>query len=59
MQNILLRWQYNSGQWYEFWSDSSAQVGQLYRLKVLENLVTKVQVIKNEVVVIEWAGDEL
>lgn len=58
MQNILLRWQYNSGQWYEFWSDSSAQVGQLYRLKVLENDVKDIQVVSNDVVVIEWKREE-
>jgi hypothetical protein len=57
MGSILLRWCYTSGNWYEFLSDSSAQVGQLYRLKVLENDVIKVEVVKDQIVVIEWSKE--
>jgi tRNA A37 threonylcarbamoyladenosine biosynthesis protein TsaE len=32
-------------------------VGQLYRLKVLESGITKVEVIKDGIIVIEWSKE--
>jgi hypothetical protein len=54
---ITLRWCYTSGQDYEFHSSDSAQVGQLYRLKILESQVIKVEVIKDGITVIEWSKE--
>lgn len=56
--NTLLRWCYSTGQWYEFYSDSSVQLGQLYRLKVLENGIIRIQIVKDDIVVIEWGKEE-
>jgi hypothetical protein len=53
-KDITLRWWYTSGQPYEFHSGDSAQVGQLYRLKVLECNIVKVEVLMGTLVVIEW-----
>jgi hypothetical protein len=53
-QEITLRWHYSNGQPYEFYSSDAAQVGQLYRLKVLEDQVVSVEVLLGELVVIKW-----
>jgi hypothetical protein len=52
--DITLRWSYSSGRDYEFHSKDAAQVGQLYRLKVLEDEVECVDVLLGDFVVIEW-----
>jgi hypothetical protein len=55
MYEITLRWCYKNGNWYEFHSNDAAQVGALYRLKILENEIEKVEVLKGDFVIIEWA----
>jgi hypothetical protein len=54
-----LHWQYSSGQDYEFHSSSAAQIGQLYRLKVLEPFIVKVWVtLSDGHTVISWTKVE-
>jgi hypothetical protein len=52
--DVTLRWCYSSGQDYEFHSTDAAQIGQLYRLKVLENEVVKVEVVLDDRIIISW-----
>jgi hypothetical protein len=52
--DVTLRWCYSSGQDYEFHSADAAQIGQLYRLKVLEPAVQSVEVIFGGRVIISW-----
>jgi hypothetical protein len=55
MDEITLRWCYTSGNWYEFYSNDAAQIGTLYRLKVLESDVEKIEVLRDDFVIIKWA----
>ena len=57
-KEITLRWSYSSGQEYEFYSNDAAQVGQLYRLKVLEDQVQSVDVLLGDLVIIEWKREQ-
>lgn len=52
--DITLRWSYSSGRDYEFHSNDAAEVGQLYRLKILEDQVESVDVLLGDFIVIEW-----
>jgi hypothetical protein len=57
-QDITLRWQYSSGQDYEFHSSDSAVIGKLYRLKILEHHIVKASVSLGDFEVISWTKPE-
>jgi hypothetical protein len=60
-KDIVLKWWYSSGTSYDYHSSDSAQMGQMYRLKVLERDIRRVELWSGKMLVIEWEkkeGDE-
>lgn len=52
-KDITVKWQYSSGQDYEYTFDDSSKAGELFRLKVLEKGIKQVQVWLGDFLVIE------
>jgi hypothetical protein len=54
MADTVLKWWYSSGVYYDFHSHDSAQMGQMYRLKVLEHNIQRVELWMGDILVIKW-----
>lgn len=53
-KDITVRWQYSSGQDYEYKFDDAALAGKLYRLKMLEPNIERIEVFLGDHLVIRW-----
>lgn len=54
-KDIKVKWQYSSGQDYEYSFDESSKAGEMYRMKMLEPNIQRIEVFLGTHLVIEWS----
>jgi hypothetical protein len=55
---LTLKWSYATGNEYDFSCNDSSKIGQLYRLKMLEQGVVKVELWSDNTLCLEWQKQE-